>query len=71
VYYQGQKIKGADADTFKEFSNGYAKDATHVYYAGDLMPGADVATFVMLDNATNSQDAEDKNHVYSYGQVVH
>lgn len=71
VYYQGQKVKGADADTFTEFSNGYAKDAARVYYAGDPMPGADAATFVMLDNATDSQDAEDKDHVYSYGQIVH
>lgn len=40
VFFDGHKIKGASAFTFKILSDGYAADAWSVYYLGVKIKGA-------------------------------
>jgi hypothetical protein len=78
VYYDGQIIEGAEANSFKVLgpgyeSGGYAKDNLHVYFeksstSGTVAPitGADPTTFIGIGFAY----AKDKYAVYESGLVV-
>ena len=47
IYYDGEKIDGADYDSFQELEKEYAKDSKNVYLKGKIMQ-ADVKTFRVL-----------------------
>lgn len=45
VFYNGRKLEGASAGTFREIGAGYAKDSFRVYYCGQPLEGASPGTF--------------------------
>lgn len=45
VYYQGQKVDGADAASFSELGFGYGKDKHNVYYRGEVLEFVDPEYF--------------------------
>ena len=68
VYYSGNKIKEADAPSFKMISFGYSKDKQNVYFQNKLIAGADPITFTPFEENENSLGetvyAKDKSSVY-------
>ena len=78
-YYMQLEIKGSDGNTFTGLDSHYSKDKNHIYYS-DVLPGepatsvtiknADISTFTILDSATDSTDAKDKNGFYYKGKKV-
>ncbi len=63
VYFQGNKIEGADADTFQILGEYEAKDANSIYLRGKkIFPEVDVDTFEVLLGGCLYRD---KNGVYS------
>ncbi|CAF1120429.1 unnamed protein product [Didymodactylos carnosus] len=66
VYYLGQKISNANADSFGVLSDGYAVDALNVYYKGQEVSGANVYTFQVIGPGT----AKDAFYVYHAGERI-
>lgn len=71
VYYEGKKVKNADAKTFEilgytpEYRSMaicyfYGKDEKNIYYRGEVLKEADVKTF----KVSGAYEAEDKNYNY-------
>lgn len=48
VFFDGQKIKGASASSFRILREGYAKDSWNVYYLGRVIKGASADSFTTL-----------------------
>lgn len=66
VFFDGHKIKGASAFTFKILSDGYAADAWSVYYLGVKIKGASPDSFKALDGGY----AKDTWSVYYDGAKI-
>lgn len=67
VYYQGEKIEGADSNTFKAVQyNYYFKDKNNVYYKEQKIKGVDPDTFEVL----GYRYSKDKNNVYNYKEKI-
>ena len=66
VYYGTVLIENADADSFEDLGNEYAKDKDRVYYMSSVLEGADSASFAVLDDGS----AKDQNRTYLNGKVV-
>lgn len=58
VYYNGERIFGADADTFENLGDGYARDKSNAYYQGQKLFGAKGSLFKYLGKgyATDSKN---------------
>lgn len=63
VYFNGKRIKGADANSFTNFNNRgyYSKDKNHVYYNNKKITTADATTFKPLENDKSTNYWHDKN----------
>ncbi len=48
VYFEGKKISGASASSFKDLGNGYGKDSFDVYYMGEKIKRASASSFKVL-----------------------
>jgi len=48
VYFQGIKIKGADAGSFEVLNDTYARDDKHVYYLGKQIDDASPKSFEVM-----------------------
>jgi hypothetical protein len=57
---QSWEIKEADAATFKDLGEGYAKDQNNAYFAGVILPQSSGASFKIIQKPY----AADQNHVY-------
>lgn len=66
VFYDGKKIAGAAASSFKELGKGYAKDAFSVYYRGSKIAGAVASSFKVLDEGYT----KDAFNVYYLGNKI-
>jgi len=71
VFFKGQRLEGAQADTFRVLKRGrpwthWGSDGRHVYYGGTRLDGADAAAFQVLGRYY----ARDSRAVYYLGQVV-
>lgn len=64
VYFDGRKVDGAFASSFKDMGNGYGKDSFSVYYYGEKLPGSNSNTFKILEDGY----AKDSFTVYFYGE---
>lgn len=66
VYFNGKRIKGADANSFTHFDNRgyYSKDKNHVYYNSKKIASADVASFQPLAGDINNNYWHDKKNAY-------
>jgi len=60
----GEKIEGADPETFEFLGGSYGKDASRAYYSGVLIEGVDIESFKF----TGGWYAKDKNKVYFKGE---
>lgn len=56
VYYLGSRIIEADAATFVDLYDGYAKDIRHAYYQGRVLTGVNPATFRYEANTGTATD---------------
>lgn len=65
VYYKGQLIKDASANSFKILDNLYAKDKSNIFYKTETL-AADLASFEIL----YSYYAKDKDQVFSQGKIL-
>ena len=54
VYYYGDRMDGADWQSFQVLNTIYAKDAYRAYIFGVPIKGADVKTFSVMENVTDS-----------------
>ena len=66
VFYNGHKLEGASASTFREIGAGYAKDAFRVYYRGRLLEDATSSTFREIGGGY----AKDSFRVYYCGREL-
>lgn len=66
VFYMGELLQGADANTFDLISFPYSKDKDDVFYKNTVLPNSDPRTFKIL----SSKYAKDKNNVYEEGQII-
>lgn len=66
VYFNGEKMRGASANTFKVLEEGYAKDAFEAYYYGQKIRGANSPTFQVLRGGY----AKDAFEVYFEGKKI-
>lgn len=66
VYYRVFKIKGADIDSFEQFSGGWAKDKKYCYSGSNRLENADPLTFEVL----NFTYAKDKSNVWTIGGSI-
>ncbi|MFM8913041.1 MAG: DKNYY domain-containing protein, partial [Flammeovirgaceae bacterium] len=64
VYYNNQKIEGADAATFEVPYENYSKDKNHVYYKGAVLQEARPSSFVLQYNTGIATDGQ---HQYKDG----
>ncbi|ABG58395.1 DKNYY domain-containing protein [Cytophaga hutchinsonii] len=66
VYFNGSKLKNADAKTFTHFNNRgyYSKDKNQVYYNSKKIDTADAATFQPLLHDDTKSFWHDKNNAY-------
>lgn len=64
VYYNSQKIEGADPATFEVPYEDYSKDKNHVYYKGVVLPEARPNSFVLQYNTGIATDGQ---HQYKDG----
>ncbi|MDF2456851.1 MAG: rane protein [Cytophagaceae bacterium] len=66
VYFNGDRIKGADAKTFTHYNafSYYSKDKNHVYYENKKLSDADAPTFGPLLNDEAQNYWRDKHHAY-------
>lgn len=68
VFYDGQKIVGADVESFKLYDyDQYARDKNGVYHWGVEMKDADVATFEAIEK--DGWVYRDKNHTYAGAEI--
>ena len=67
IFYKGQEIKGADAETYEDIMYGYARDVNNVYYIGSVVEGADSESFTYNEQ---KQTFSDKNNRYEMGKIV-
>ena len=81
VYFDGDLIKSADANTFiplpfpnSQEESGYAKDRSNVYYRTSVLPYAAPETFVVLRKfigiGGDDKFAKDAEHVYFFGFLI-
>ncbi len=66
VYYNGHKISGVSSTSFKDLTDGYAKDAFNVYYKGEKIEGASTTSFELLTDGY----ARDAFNVYYRGKKI-
>lgn len=66
VYYGGQKVNGAYANSFKSLGEGYGKDAFNVYYLGQKLQGATASSFKLLTEGYS----KDAFNAYFCGQKI-
>lgn len=66
VFYDGRKLEGASAGTFREMGAGYAKDAFRVYYRGRLLGDASSNSFQEIGGGY----AKDAFRVYYCGRKL-
>jgi hypothetical protein len=62
VYYKGNKVQGADAESFKSIWDFYGTDINHAYYAYNKIPNSNGPTFEVL-NGNFSRD--DQNYYFN------
>lgn len=73
VFVHGQKVRKANAPTYKKLNTQYAKDASHVFFKNGIVDGADPKTFSLLgkhDKYDLHGYAKDRNRVYAAGKPV-
>ena len=63
VYFRIYEIKGANIESFEQFSGSWAKDKKHCYLTSTSLQGADPETFEVLNFAY----AKDKSNVWTMG----
>jgi len=63
IFWETSRVKGADADSFRNLGGGWATDGHVVYSLGDPVRGADASTFVVLSEVF----AKDRVAVYYLG----
>jgi hypothetical protein len=66
VYYNGRKLDGATASSFKDLGRGYAKDAFNVYYFGRKLEDATASSFLIMDGGY----AKDSFNAYYHGKKL-
>jgi len=66
VYYHGDRLIGADANTFRFYLGAFAKDARHCYCTSSRLRGANASTF----RALNYCYATDGARVWTIGGLV-
>lgn len=66
VFFDGRKVEGASASSFKILKYGYAKDAWSVYYRGAKIKGASESSFKVLGDGY----AKDTWNVYYRGAKI-
>lgn len=49
VYYKGELVKGADAETFESLGDFYARDKNRGYYGGDSIRSSKGSSFRVID----------------------
>lgn len=63
IYYNAERLKSADFDSFRVLFGAYATDKSHLYYGADIIaPEADLKTFEIL--TTHYEFAHDINNIY-------
>jgi hypothetical protein len=68
VYYEGRRIQGSDAATFRFIRRYYTKDKNQVYYEGKVIPDADPQTFHCIDE--HGFRWMDKRNTFEHGKKV-
>ena len=66
VYYEGHKVQGATASSFKDLGFGYGKDVFNVYYFGEKIKGASGSSFELLVDGYS----KDAFNAYYRGQKI-
>jgi hypothetical protein len=66
-FYLGKLRPNVDSKTFIYLDYDYAKDKNHVYYRDKIIESADAKTFKHYDG---TQDGEDKNGCYHFGEKM-
>lgn len=66
VYYNGEKLPDASANSFEELGHGYARDAFNVYYRGRKIDGASANSFEVVDDGY----ARDAFNTYYRGKKI-
>ena len=64
VHHVGAELEGADAATWTDLGDGFARDARRVYFDGGALDGADPATFVVDAHAGSCGWARDARRVW-------
>lgn len=67
VYFNGKAISYIDSKTFRYLDYHYSIDKKNVFYDEQIIEGADAGTFKHIEG---TQDGEDKNYCYRYGEKV-
>jgi hypothetical protein len=71
VYYEGDKIKGADVSAFQILNKNYSKDKKYIYYMGKKIKDVDMSSFELLDDPENSGlYFRDKKNIYFSGKKL-
>ena len=66
VMFDGRKVQGASANSFKDLHDGYGKDSFNVYYCGKRIQSASADSFVCDGNGY----AHDTFRTYYCGDIV-
>ncbi|GAA5093492.1 DKNYY domain-containing protein [Wohlfahrtiimonas larvae] len=76
VYMDNKIIYGADPDTFVFYTNGHARDKSHIFYKDKILANSDANSFRFLKSiqpgtATDTLGyAIDKNQAYYYPEII-
>ena len=73
VYWKGQRIRGANSDSFKALKDDFSTDKANVYYQNIVILGAAPTTFQVLQSPSmveRSQWGRDAKDVYFRGKAI-